>query len=150
MIFYLSLGSNKGAREQYIQRAFDALEQIGTLRTRSRFYETEAWGRAGQTAFLNVACVLETSLRPLRLLRKLKQIETRLGRRRNVRWGAREIDIDIIDWDGNVLQTNILTIPHLMMKQRAFVLQPLAEIAPNYVSREGYSVAQLLSAESVI
>jgi len=74
----------------------------------------------------------------------LKQIETRLGRQRNIRWGAREIDIDIIDWSGNTMQTGILTIPHKMMHQRVFDLQPLAEAAPDYVSREGRSVTELL------
>jgi len=146
MIYYLSLGSNKGDRDGYLQKAFTELEEFGMISRRSSIYETEAQGPADQGLFLNAACVFKSTLRPLRLLRKLKQIETRLGRQRNIRWGAREIDIDIIDWNGQSIQTHILTIPHKMMTKRTFVLQPLAEVAPDYVSRDGLSAAQFLYA----
>ncbi len=146
MIYYLSLGSNKGDRGGYLQKAFGELEKIGRITRRSSLYETEAQGPTGQGLFLNAACVFKSALRPLRLLRKLKQIEARLGRQRNIRWGAREIDIDIIDWNGKALSLPVLTIPHVMLKQRAFVLQPLAEAAPEFVSRDGDSITKLLNA----
>ncbi len=146
MIYYLSLGSNKGDRGRFLQRAFSGLEQFGNISGRSRIYETEPVGFLEQASFLNAVCVLESNYRPFRLLRKLKQIETRLGRQRNRRWGAREIDIDIIDCNGETVQSRLLIIPHIMMEHRAFVLQPLAEAAPDYINRDGHSAAQLLYA----
>ncbi len=127
----LSLGSNRGNREAHLQQALIALGGLdGTvLRAVSHCYETEAWGKPDQPAFLNLAAEIETALAPLELLNAVKDIERALGREAGPHWGPREIDIDIILCEDVVLDTPELSVPHREFRNRAFVLQPLAEIA---------------------
>lgn len=127
----LSLGSNQGDREAHLRVALDAVSGLeGTdLRAVSHCYETEAWGKPDQPAFLNLGAEIETAMTPLELLNALKGIERALGRESADRWGPRIIDIDIILCEGLVLDTPELSVPHREFRNRAFVLYPLAEIA---------------------
>lgn len=109
-------------------------ENIKLIRT-SALYETEPWGVKDQNWFLNMTAEIKTSLSPLDLLLKCRNIEKTLGRNREkeTRWGERTIDIDIIFYDKTVMETEILTVPHKHMHERAFVLVPLLELIPDYV-----------------
>ncbi len=129
---YLSLGSNLGNREETLREAVERLSAAeGTeLRAVSSLYETEPWGKTDQPRFLNIAVAIETSLSPEGLLELAQSIEKGLGRVRHERWGARTIDVDILYMEGVQRDTQELTIPHPYMTGRAFVLVPLAEIAP--------------------
>jgi 2-amino-4-hydroxy-6-hydroxymethyldihydropteridine diphosphokinase len=146
MAVQLSLGSNLGVRRENLEAALAALGQLPetTLTRRSRIYETEPYGVIEQPGFLNMAVEIETGLQPLELLEAIKSIEHRLGRQHTERWGPRKIDIDIILWGDLVLETERLTVPHSDYRRRAFVLIPLAEIAPQAVDPiTGMTVAQL-------
>ncbi len=141
--YWLSLGSNLGNRERQLTQAIGQLSAVGTVLKRSSLYETKPVGGAAKGDFLNMVCQLRTALQPFRLLRKLKTMETELGRVRTTHWGNRKIDVDIIDWSGKELNTNILTIPHPFMEQRAFVLIPLAQCCPAFTNRRGETVLEL-------
>lgn len=129
---YLSLGANLGDRAATLQKALAALAALpGTELVKvSTIYETAPWGKTDQPAFLNLACQLATKFSPTELLRETQRIETALGRVRHEHWGARTIDIDLLLAPGYTSATAELTLPHPFLKQRAFVLVPLAEIAP--------------------
>ena len=130
----IGLGSNLGDRRATLEAAADLLgESPGiSVRAVSSLHETEAiGGPGGQGAFLNAAAALETSLDPASLLRRLQEIEERLGRVRAVRWGERTLDLDLLLFGDSVIDTPELTVPHLRMAVRRFVLAPLAEIAPD-------------------
>ncbi len=144
MIYYLSLGTNQGNRLRNLKNARSALRKIGEVRTQSPVYETEPWGDADQAAFLNAVVVLESSLRPFRLLRKLKRFELELGRLRTRRWGPRVIDLDILDWQGEPLSTSVLTIPHPLMEERGFVLRPLCDVDKEFKLPSGKTVFDIL------
>jgi 2-amino-4-hydroxy-6-hydroxymethyldihydropteridine diphosphokinase len=128
---YLGLGSNLGDRDANLRAAFDRLDQFMQDLHISSLYETEPLLVEDQPFFHNAACAGVTSLDPLDLLRALKRIETELGRVSGPRYGPRLIDIDILLFDDLVLSTRELTIPHAGLLERAFVLTPLAEIAPD-------------------
>lgn len=128
---YLGLGSNLGDREAYIRAALRELERVVTLRALSSLYATEPWGLREQPEFLNVVCMGETHLTPHALLAEIKAIERRLGRQPTVRYGPRPIDIDILFYADYIVQTDELQIPHPRLAERAFVLIPLMEIAPD-------------------
>ena len=148
MAVQLSLGSNVGGRGRNLEAALAALGQLPetSLTRRSHVYETEPYGVSEQPGFLNMAAEIETGLQPLELLEAIKAIESRLGRRHAQRWGPREIDIDIVLWDDMILDTDALTVPHPDFRRRAFVLIPLAEIAPEAVDPiTSQTVAQLAS-----
>lgn len=132
---YLLLGSNLGNREQYLSNAIDAINKnVGSIYLKSSIYETEAWGKTDQPGFLNLAIAIETRLTPIQLLESVLSIEAELGRVRHEKWGARMIDIDIIFYEDQIVNDeNILIIPHPEMQNRKFVLEPLAEIAPNFI-----------------
>lgn len=129
---YLSLGANLGNREETLREAvkrISSAERVA-LRSVSSLYETEPWGKTDQPRFLNIAVALETTLSPETLLALAQQVEAALGRVRHERWGARTIDVDILHIEGVERDTPTLTLPHPYMTERAFVLVPLAEIAP--------------------
>jgi 2-amino-4-hydroxy-6-hydroxymethyldihydropteridine diphosphokinase len=132
-IIYLSLGTNLGDRKANLLGAVDALPPGVTVQAESTIYETPPWGYEDQPAFLNMAIQGETSLKPELLLKYLKQIEVRLGRQPSFHWGPRLIDIDLLFYDALVMETPQLVIPHPHLQERAFVLVPLANIAPNLV-----------------
>src|ERR1700691_4979095 len=127
---YISLGSNKGDRSQYIARATEALGAHGvSVRRRSSLYETEPVETSSKSWFLNCVIKAETNLLPPQLMHTLLDIERSLGRRRRVLRGPRVIDMDILLYDDRVVSTDHLKIPHSRMAERRFVLVPFAEIA---------------------
>ena len=131
MIIYLGLGTNLGDRPANLLAATAALlPQVRVLRL-SKVYETEPWGYHDQPAFLNQVIEAETELPPLELLTYLKQIEFSLGRQPSFQYGPRQIDLDILFYGDQVVELPGLTIPHPHLAERAFVLVPLAELAPN-------------------
>lgn len=130
---YLALGTNLGDRQANLKAAIDALPPAVRVRQVSSIYETPPWGVTDQPAFLNMALRGETDLDPRPLLRMLKELEARLGRQPGVRYGPRMIDLDILLYDDRQVEDDNLVIPHPRMHERAFVLVPLAEIAPQAV-----------------
>lgn len=129
---YLSLGSNIGDREARLREAIEQLEaeEIQVVR-RSATYETEPRDRPGQPWFLNMAVEVKTALFPRQLLARIQAIEASMGRRRDVPKGPRVIDIDILFFGNAVIDTDDLQIPHPRLAERRFVLEPMAEIAPD-------------------
>lgn len=129
---YLLLGGNLGNRPLYLQQAREHInQQTGSIKRASRLYETAAWGKTDQPAFLNQVLEIETELSPEQVLQSINAIEQELGRVRFEHWGERVIDIDILFYEDLVLQTQRLTIPHPQLHNRRFTLLPLAEIAPS-------------------
>ena len=141
----LSLGSNIGARLANIRAAVELLRKSGRVTAKSNVYETPPWGVENQPRFLNCCAALETGKTPLELLSAVKDIERELGRKTRGRWEAREIDIDILTYGYEIIASAELEIPHPRMRERAFVLVPLLEIAPGFKHPEsGESIDRLL------
>lgn len=135
-IAYLALGTNIGnKRRNMITAAALLAERVGDVLALSGFYETEPWGFQSDNTFLNAALQLETGLPPLELLKATQEIELEMGRtqKSNGAYHDRIIDIDILLYDDLILQTSELTLPHPLMHERQFVMEPLAEIAPNVI-----------------
>jgi GTP cyclohydrolase-4 len=130
---FLALGANLGDREGNLLQAIQNIRTLAFVHNISSFYETKPVGYLGQPDFLNMVCQIDTELSPLELLHLLKQIEHQMGRQTSFRNAPRPIDIDILLYDDLVYETSELTIPHPRMADRAFVLLPLAEIAPHTI-----------------
>ena len=128
---YLGLGSNLGDREENLRKALSLLRDVGEITALSSVYETEPWGYAEQPSFLNLVCGFRTSLSPPELLALVQEVERRLGRVRTIRYGPRTIDVDILLYGDRIVDTPDLQIPHPRIPERAFVLAPFAEIAPD-------------------
>jgi 2-amino-4-hydroxy-6-hydroxymethyldihydropteridine diphosphokinase len=129
---YLSLGSNLGKREQYLREAISRLKELGVISRVSAFYETQPVEvEREQPWFLNCALAMETELLPAQFLMKMLAIEQSMGRMRTEPKGPRIIDIDIVFFGNDILDIPELTVPHPAVQQRRFVLEPLAEIAPD-------------------
>ena len=143
---YIALGSNIGDRYRNLQMSLYRMEEHITIVEKSSIYETPPWGVTEQPAFLNQVVRATTLLTPTNLLGLLKHIEYEMGRVETIRYGPRLIDLDILLYDEIQLNQTNLTIPHAQMRQRAFVLVPLADIAPDLIiPGEERSVCQFLS-----
>jgi 2-amino-4-hydroxy-6-hydroxymethyldihydropteridine diphosphokinase len=143
---YLLLGSNLGDREQFLLSARHAISsRIGTVLAASALYETAAWGKTDQSAFLNQVLLVQTGLHPSRLLAEIHGIERDLGRERKEKWAARVVDIDILFYGNQILSLPDLTIPHPELHRRRFTLVPLAELDPDLLHPVlGLTVLKLL------
>jgi 2-amino-4-hydroxy-6-hydroxymethyldihydropteridine diphosphokinase len=127
---YLSLGSNLGDRAAHLNEAIARLEALGKVEAVSSFYETEPVEMTAQPWFLNCAVKLDTEKMPRQLLANVLALEQEMGRRRRQKKGPRTIDIDILLFGTSIVETQGLVIPHPRLHERRFVLEPLAEIAP--------------------
>jgi len=144
---FLGIGTNLGDRERNLQEARAALSQRLEILKESSIYQTAPWGYLDQPAFLNQVIEAQTDLSSLNLLDFLKQTEKQLGRQANFRFGPRLIDLDILFYGNRIIQTPRLQVPHPRLTERAFVLIPLAEIAPEFVHPQNkQTVTQLLAA----
>ncbi|MGX0645455.1 2-amino-4-hydroxy-6-hydroxymethyldihydropteridine diphosphokinase [Staphylococcus hominis] len=128
---YLGLGSNIGDRKQQLLKAIDLIGNIKGIKVtkQSSIYETAPIGYTDQPNFLNLCLEIETELSPQQLLKHCLDIEQQLYRVREIRWGPRTLDIDILLYSDNIIETDNLSIPHPRMQERAFVLIPLNDIA---------------------
>lgn len=129
---YIALGSNMGNKKDYINFAIDTLSNAKGCRVEkvSAIIETEPYGNVEQDKFLNGVLCLKTTLNPYQLLKLLNETEAKACRTREIHWGPRTLDLDIILYDSEVIDSESLHIPHIDMHNRSFVLEPLCEIAP--------------------
>ncbi len=145
---YLILGSNLGDKGDNLNQAATLIsEKAGTIKKKSEIYVTAAWGNTNQPDFLNQAFLIETHLSAPELLDTLLMIEQELGRVRNTtKWAERTIDIDILFYNSDIIDSTNLKVPHPFMQERMFVLVPLAEIASSFVHPKlKKNVGQMLS-----
>jgi len=133
-IAYLLTGSNLGDRQAALDSAAEGLErEAGKILNRSAYYETAAWGKTDQPAFLNQALAVQTGLNPKQVLRRALKVEKQMGRVREEKYGPRVIDIDLIFFDQQILHLPFLRLPHPQVQNRRFALIPLVEIAPDFI-----------------
>ena len=131
---FLLLGSNLGNRELQLKKAIIGIEkQIGTIIKSSSIYETAAWGKTDTPSYLNQVILLQTALPASTVLEKILNIELDLGRVREEKWGSRIIDIDILFYGDMIIKEQNLQIPHPELHNRRFTIEPLAEIAPDWI-----------------
>ena len=130
---YMALGSNRGDRKGQLEEARERLTAAVQIKEVSPIYETEPWGYPDQNDFLNQVIEVKTDLEPLELLGYLKDIEGRMGREEGFRYGPRVIDLDILLYGSRVCSNEQLQIPHPRMTERAFVMIPLLDLAPDLV-----------------
>ncbi len=130
-VVYLSLGSNVGDRAANLRTAIEKLAEFGNVAAISSFYETEPVGAGPQPWFLNCAVKLETEKMPRQLMAAILTLEQSMGRQRRQEKAPRTIDIDVLLFGSSVIELPTLTVPHSRLHERRFVLEPLAEIAPD-------------------
>ena len=131
---FLLLGSNLGNRELQLKKAIIGIEkQIGTIIKSSSIYETAAWGKTDTPSYLHQVILLQTALPASTVLEKILNIELDLGRVREEKWGSRIIDIDILFYGDMIIKEQNLQIPHPELHNRRFTIEPLAEIAPDWI-----------------
>lgn len=130
---FIALGSNLGDREKNLRTAIALLSHFVSVQKISPIYETEPWGFKDQPSFFNQVLEGLTRFKPVILLKRLKSIEKKMGRKPGIRYGPRLIDLDILFYDDLILDEPGLAIPHPRLHERAFVLVPLENIAPHLV-----------------
>lgn len=144
---YIGLGSNLGHRLENVEQAVAEIAELPQTRVTaaSSAYLTPPWGNLDQDAFVNQVIAIETGLKPLTLLRELQQIEIKMGRQPEKKWGPRVIDLDILWYGGQQIQLPELQIPHPYLRERLFVLIPLEEVNPELILPEdGMTVKEVL------
>ncbi len=130
----LSLGGNIGDVQQVFKSATNALKnRVGELNQVSSIYKTKAWGVEDQPDFLNQIVVLDTILSPIQVLNSCLEIEAELGRVRKQKWHERVIDIDVLFYEDQIIDSENLILPHPLIQERNFILYPLAEIIPDFI-----------------
>ena len=134
--YFLGLGSNLGDRQQTLQTAIEEIGEFATVKSQSSIYETDPVGYKDQGKFLNMALEIASELTPLELIFRTSEIEHKLGRERTIKNGPRTIDIDILLYNNRTFRHQYLQIPHPHLHKRAFVLEPLNEIAPEAIHPE--------------
>ena len=151
MLAYLGLGSNMGNSRAQLDMAVAAINRLPTTKVLrpSPVYASKPWGKTDQPDFLNMVLEVETRLPPHALLKHLKQIEGEQGRVAGERWGPRPIDIDILLYGTQTLTSPELEVPHPRMWERAFVLQPLADLRPDLVGLDGSPITKYLKSEAI-
>lgn len=142
---FLGLGGNLGDRRELMRSAVSGIREVLDDVRVSSLYESTAWGVTDQPSFLNAVVRGRTELSPLKLLDAMQAIEHSLGRVREQHWGPRVIDIDILLYGSEVIDVARLTVPHPYMKQRGFVLRPLADLAAGLTLPDGSLVGELLT-----
>ena len=131
---YLLTGSNIGRRREMLRKAEELIEErIGQVLKKSALYETAPWGNTAQDYFLNQVLVCQTSLSASEVLESILEIEKLLGRVRKEKWGPRTIDIDILYFGNEIIDHELLRVPHPELHRRRFTLTPLVDIAPEFV-----------------
>ncbi|MGB8909850.1 MAG: 2-amino-4-hydroxy-6-hydroxymethyldihydropteridine diphosphokinase [Candidatus Cybelea sp.] len=141
---YIGIGTNLGDRVANLERAMEVLATFGTLLATSSLYRTVPWGNLAQPWFLNAVVLLKTELVPRELLARMRDAEQRLGRTARERWGPREIDLDLLLYDDLEIDEPDLRVPHPQLRERAFVLVPLAEIDDRFESlRDSLDASEL-------
>jgi len=129
---YLQLGSNIGNRYDYLSKGKKLInDKIGKIRCQSKIYESTPWGVTDQNQFLNQIIISETHLNAKKILERSQQIEKESGRKTKNKWKARTLDIDILFFNNEIINTNSLKVPHPLIQERLFVLIPLYEINKN-------------------
>ena len=132
---YLGLGSNKGERISYIEKAIEEISGLPetNITVISGIYETEPWGNIEQEDYLNAVIGIQTELNAEDLLKELKSIEKFIGRKENRKWSEREIDIDLLFYGNEIIDKDHMKVPHGQIENRRFVLVPMNEIAPGFM-----------------
>jgi len=130
---FLAIGTNLGDRENNIKKAIKELEYISKIVKISSIIETKPYGKTDQPDFLNCVVEIDTELPPDKLMETLLEIEKKLGRVRTEKWGPRIIDLDILFYGNLVIRNELLTVPHYDFQNRDFFINPMKEIAPNFV-----------------
>jgi 2-amino-4-hydroxy-6-hydroxymethyldihydropteridine diphosphokinase len=131
---FLLLGTNLGDRQLFLQQAIAHIrEEVAPIINASSIYETQSWGKTDEPDYLNQVIMLQTKLPAKDILQKILGIELQMGRKREVKWGSRSIDIDILFYGDEVIDEPGLIVPHPQLHNRRFTLEPLAEIAPEFV-----------------
>ena len=131
---FLLLGSNLGYRQLFLANAAEAIErEVGSIVKQSSVYETQSWGKTDLPDYLNQVLVVRTDLSARDVLLRILAIEKSMGRERTEKWGSRTIDIDILFYADDIINEPDLIVPHPYLHQRKFVLEPLAEIAPQHM-----------------
>lgn len=132
-IAYIALGSNLGNREKILELALEEIEKQAKITKKSKIHETKPVGYKKQGDFLNMTIEINTELTPEELIIRLQEIEHKLGKVRETKNGPRTIDLDILFYNDEIIDHQYLKIPHPRLHKRAFVLNPLSEIAPDLI-----------------
>lgn len=131
---FIALGTNLGDRTENLKKAIHEIElKVGVIIKQSSVYETKPWGKTNQPDFYNQVILVHSNKTPEECLLTLSGIEKQMGRKRDEKWGARIIDLDLLYMNDSIIETDKLSLPHPGIAQRRFVLVPLVEIAPDFI-----------------